>query len=546
MLDWAIVGGTVVDGAGAPARLADVGIAGDRVAAITPPGELPPAHHTLDASGHAVAPGFIDPHTHLDAQLFWDPSGAPGADHGVTTVVIGNCGFGVAPVAPGAVDEMLRNLEAVEEIPHSVTSAALSVRWTSFADYLDQLESLPLGVNVAAYAPHSLCRLASGVRVAAEVAAALAAGAIGFSTSRGRNHVDRDGAPVASRAATDGELAQLVALAAGRVWQINVAAKGATTERGVDEMLRELEQYYALAARAGARLTWTPLIVPPGDRHGWRRTLDWVEAHAASGARPQVSPLPVVGALVFDGPSFAALIEGWGPVFSTYGSLSNRDRIGRLESAEARAALREVGDRCDTVTSPCFGNWTIAVSPSAAAAVGMTVRDYAAARGQHAIDALFDLARADELATVIEVPLSNVDRECVDRLVASPATMLGLGDAGAHVKTMANYSYPSAVLGGYVRERRVLSLEAAVHKLTGQPAQFFGLRDRGVLREGAYADVCVFDAATVGAGAAEMRRDLPGGAARLHRAAIGYRAVFVNGVPRAQSTAGQLLREFAQ
>ncbi len=542
MLDLRIVGGTLVDGSGDPSRPADIGIEAGKVVVVSEPGSLPDAVRTIDATGRLVTPGFVDPHTHMDAQLWWEPSGAPSVLHGVTTVVIGSCGFGVAPLAKGDEEYVLRSLESVEEIPYEATREALPMSWQSWTDYFEQLGDLPLGVNVAGFVPHSALRagvlgdarqqrdLTTRQRadLRAALSEALSAGAVGMSTSRGTNHTDAVGRPMPSREASDEELVELISLCAGRAWQINIASKGDASDEGVRRALEELGAYDDWARRTGALVTWTPLIVGPGDKVVWRKFLDFAEAHQDH-SLPQVSAQPIVGAISFDGPSFAALIDGWAPAFVGYGDLTASERSERLASSEFREVLRSTPEDPARATAPNYDRWEVAASTSAPDAVALTIRELAEARGKSPVDAMIDLVLEDDLATVVEAPLSNLDQEALHDLILSPATMLGLGDAGAHVKSISNYSYPTSVVGELSRDRGWMGVERAVAELTSRPADALGLEGRGRLEVGSFADVCVIDLDRLTNEAAEVVADLPGGCKRLHRGAKGYDAVVVNG-----------------
>ncbi len=532
MLDLAVIGGTVVDGTGGPPRGADVGIVDGAIRRVAPPGRLGEARATVDASGRIVVPGFVDPHTHMDAQLWWDPSGKPSVLHGVTTVVIGSCGFGVAPLRPGTEEYVLRSLEAVEEIPYAATRVGVPMSWRTWGEFFAGLGRLPLGVNVAGFVPHSALRIAvpgAGTdRMVAELREAVEEGAVGLSSSRGTNHTDARGQPVPSRSASDEELEALLSACNGRAWQINIRAKGDATDEGLRRALDELDGYAGMSRRAGARLTWTPLVAGPGDRRVWRELLDF-SLSCGDVMTPQTCAQAIHSAISFDGPSYAAMVDGWAPAFAGYGDLSHTARRCLLADEGFRSALRAVPQDCSRVTAPCFDRWRVAVSPTNPAAVGAAVSELAAGLGVHPVDAMLDLTLADDLATVIEAPLSNLDDDSVRTLVASAGTLLGIGDAGAHVRSITNYSYPTHVLGELVGRRGWLGLPEAVHKLTGQPAHLLGLPRRGLVAEGFAADLCVIDMARLAAGPARLVADLPGGARRLHRDATGYDAVVVNG-----------------
>jgi N-acyl-D-aspartate/D-glutamate deacylase len=540
VLDLAIVNGDVVDGRGGAPRPLDIGIEGGRIAVVGERGCVPETRRTLDAAGRLVTPGFVDPHTHMDAQLWWDPSGVPSILHGVTSVVTSSCGFGVAPTAPGRDEYVLRSLESVEEIPYESTRRALPMTWTTWPEWFEAVGRLPLGVNVAAFVPHSALRfgvlgdrgleagLAAGEvdRLVASLRDALAAGAVGVSTSRGTNHTDATGRPVPSRLADDTELERLVATCADRIWQINIAAKGATSPAGREAALRELETYAGWSRRHATRATWTPLVVAPGDEVTWRVLLEFTSTRPELLA--QTSAQPVSATIGFDGPSFAGMIDGWAPAFAGYGSLSDADRRTALHDERFRGIVRDAPEDRTRITSPCYDRWTVLVSPSSPGAVGVSIRALGDGVGRHPIDALFDLALADDLRTVVGVPLSNLDDDAVRAVVTTPSTLLGLGDAGAHIKSITNYTYPTYVLATLVRDRGWFAIGEAVRKLTAQPAEAFGLAGRGVVAEGYRADLCVVDLPALAVLPATLVADIPGGGLRLHAAATGYAAVVVN------------------
>lgn len=542
-LDVAVTGGTVHDGTGAPPRTLDVGIQDGRIVVLAEPGSLPPATEIVDATGSIVTPGFIDPHTHMDAQLFWAPSGSPSLLHGVTSIAIGSCGFGIAPLAAGTEEFVLRSLEAVEEIPYSATRVAVPMTWTTWPEYIAELGRLPLGLNVVGFVPHSALRTGLGIDpTAASItdaemdclrgayAECLEAGGVGLSTSRGSNHTDALGRPMSSRQATDNELRAIVADGPGHTWQINIAAKGDRSEAGIARAIAELASYVALARETSTRVTWTPLVVAPGDRSGWRRLLDFSAEHADV-LLPQVAPQSISSAISFDGPSFASMIDGWAVPFAGYGDFPVDEKRTALASVPFRAALRASKEDPARITAPNFDRWRVAASPSAPELVGLTLREAAESTGSTPVDVMLDLALADDLRTVIEAPLSNLgeDDDAVRELVTSPATIFGLGDAGAHVKSITNYTYPSYVLGELAARRGWLTIEDAVRRLTSVPAGALGLRDRGVVREAAAADLCVIELERLSTRPAELVKDLPGGASRLHAGATGFRSVIVNG-----------------
>jgi N-acyl-D-aspartate/D-glutamate deacylase len=395
-------------------------------------------------------------------------------------------------------------------------------------------------VNVYGYVPHSALRYAvMGERARGEAATdddvaamraaldeALAAGAIGLASSRGPNHVDGAGQPVPSRMADDDELRALVAGCTGRCWQINLASK---TSADPGDLVEEVERYAAWTRDADARLSWTPFHADPGSDR-WRAILRHTRELNERGitVKPQVSVQPLAVALTFDRPSLLTRVPGWTGVLAGWDGLSPADRLSRLASPDVRAALRDAPSG-DGALAPRFDDWVVVTAPSAPAAVGGTVRSLSDAAGRHPVDALLDLVAADRLATVVQVPVSNRDRAAVAQLVADPDTVVGLGDAGAHVMSISNFSYPTELLARLVRDEGALTVEQAVHRLTAQPAAFHGLDDRGVLAPGRPADVVVFDLDRLALGPVETRADLPGGAPRLWRGATGYVARLVDG-----------------
>jgi N-acyl-D-aspartate/D-glutamate deacylase len=339
----------------------------------------------------------------------------------------------------------------------------------------------------------------------------------------------------------------LVAACRDRIWQINLQAKADSTDAGITAALGELETYLGWTRDGGSRLTWTPLVATPGDTKAWRALLDYSTEHAPD-LVPQISAQAISAAIRFDGASQAALIDGWAQPFAGYGSLDEDERRALLADDGFRSALRASPQNCARSTGPCFDRWRYAISPGTPTAVGMTLSQYAESVGRHPVDAMLDLALADGLATVVDAPLSNTDDDAVQALVTAPTTIFGIGDAGAHVTSITNYSYPTHVLAVLARDRGWLSVADAVHRLSGQPAAVFGLPDRGRLAEGYRADLCVIDLDRLAVGPAELVSDLPGGARRLHRSATGYEAVVVNGtvtVRRDRLTddrAGELIR----
>jgi N-acyl-D-aspartate/D-glutamate deacylase len=535
MHDLIVRNGLVVDGTPGLPYDADVAVDDGVITALG--AELGPARRIIDASGCVVSPGFIDPHTHLDAQLFWDPSGAPSACHGVTTVVLSACGFGLAPCRDEDAEVMLRALSVVEEIPYESMLGVVPMSWRSWSEYFDALANLPLGVNVSAFLGHSPLRQnAMGERAWHEAAttederqlmataeAALAAGALGLSTSRGPNHVDALGRPLPSRVATDHELQALVGVCHGRPWQINLRAKDAGN---VTEAMAEMDAYGAWTEAAGARMSWTPLLARLGN-WAWRELLHHNRnlVQRGTSSQPQVSPRPISVSLSFDGECRALHgIEGWQEAFRGWDRETVAARRERARSTEFRRIL----STNDPVLFGCgFGAWIIAASPAHPELVDHSIAS--AYSGPHAVEELLDSVIADDFRTVLHVPIANTDHDAVIELIRDEHTLLGLGDSGAHTSANTSYSYPSYLLARLVRDQGALSLEEAVHALSAQPAAYLGITDRGTIQLGQAADLCIFDLARLEPTPPVLRHDLPQGYAHLDQRARGFRAVLVNG-----------------
>ena len=562
-LDLAIRGGTVVDGTGAARFRADVGV---RDGAIVEVGTLSgPAVTELDASGCYITPGFVDPHTHLDAQLCWDPAARPSSLHGVTTVVLGLCGFGVAPCAPGGREYLLRSLEVVEEIPYESTRLGVPFGWTSWIEYFDHVGRQPLTVNVAGFVPHSALRYhvmgdrargqaatqADREALATELSAALEAGAVGFATSRGPNHVDAFGEPVPSRFADDDELRALVAACRGRVWQINVETKFSGDARG---LIAEVDQYASWSEAAGARLSWTPLHAEPGTTV-WRQVMarnEVLNERRGLVVAPQVAASPITTVFRFDEFSYLAFVPGWSALTDGFYDLNEADKLARLRDPDVRARLRDAPVDPAVMFAPDFSNWIVLASSSRPATEGRSVQDLGVERRGDPVDVLCELVVADHLRTLIQVPAVNRDHAAAATLIRDPHTLLGLGDAGAHVRTINNFSYPSHVLAVLVRDEGRVDLETAVNRLTDRPANVLGLPNRGRIEVGRAADLVVVDLDALGVGPIRISHDLPGGAPRIVQDARGYRAIAVNGVVTVQDgeptsrAPGELVRSAAR
>lgn len=544
--DLVIRGGTVVDGTGAPPREADVVISGDRIAAVGRHDGA--AGEVIDAKGMLVTPGFVDVHTHLDAQLTWDPLGVPSCLHGVTSVVVGNCGVGFAPCKPADRDYLMYLMEGVEDIPAAALRAGLKWNWETFPEYLDALAEQPLGLNVGAHISHAPLRVwAMGERGASDaeptdyelaamreaVAEALRAGALGFATGRTTMHRTPSWDPVPGTFASRRELAALGGALAeeGRgIFELVPYGGAGEDARGVPSEL----EWMAPLSRDINRPISLALIQNLAYPDGWREALALVEAADRQGAhiRPQTA-VRAVGVLLGFGIAIHAL--SLYPAAVDLLALDRDDAVARLRDPALRAQLldsvREHGgdilggmarlEHVFPLTAGGVRGYETTADRSLVA--------QAAARGVPPLELMLDLIVAHQGRNFFLVPLFNPDLEAAGAMLQHPLTTIGLGDAGAHTTQTADASYSTFALAYWVRERRLMPLERMVHKLTLELAALWGIAGRGVLRPGAFADVNVIDLDRLDLQLPEVRHDLPAGAAALVQNATGYVATVVNG-----------------
>jgi N-acyl-D-aspartate/D-glutamate deacylase len=541
-----IKGGLVVDGSGAPAREADVVILGDRIAGLGC--YTGPAAEVIEARGKIVTPGFIDVHTHLDAQITWDPLASPSAFHGITSVVVGNCGVGFAPCRVADRDYLMFLMEGVEDVPQVALRAGLRWEWETFPEYLDALGARPLAVNVGAHVSHAPLRIfVMGERGATDAAAtddeiarlgacvrdALRAGALGVATGRTTMHRTPAWDPVPGTFA-DGreidELAAALAEAGGGVLQL--VPYGAAGE-DAGGLAREYEWMVPVGRRCGQPLS-VALVQNLGYPDQWREALERAERAAALGVaiRPQVA-VRSVGILLGIGTAISPLA-----LFPAAADLPARP------ADEIRRALRDPGLRARLVESMENGGGEILggmarldhlfpLDDTGVRAYETTPDRSVVAIG-HRLGkppgaVILDLLDQHDLRKFFLLPLYNADLEAAAEMLAHPLATVGLGDAGAHTSQTCDAGFPTFLLAYWVRERRRLSLERAVHKLTGELAAMWGIRHRGLLRPGAHADVNVIDLGRLDLLAPELRHDLPAGAPNLSQRARGYDVTIVNG-----------------
>ena len=526
MADLAIRGGTVVDGTGEPGRRADVAITDGVIEAI---GDGLSGDQVLDADGCVVAPGFIDVHTHYDAQVFWDPMLRPTSSHGVTTVVAGNCGFTIAPTRPEHHAVIVATLENVEDMDGGALTEGIVWDFETFAEYRDLVRRRGTGLNFTTYFGHSSLRLyvmGDGAyeraatpdeiaRMAALVVEGIEGGAAGFSTSFASTHRGLDGKPVPSRFAERDEVTALFDAAGSTGKGVILATAGEQCTYA---------DMYEHQARTGRPFTY-PLFALADDRHAPQLALQ--DAAAARGQQvwPQVTPRPLTMQFTLESP-FSLNVS---PVF---GALMDGDRAARCAAyADPEWRARAAADLAAQPMRPRWETCEVGESVRHPELEGRRVDDLARERGCGPLDVICELALADDLATRFRIFIANDEPERVARLLTHPRSFLGLSDAGAHVGQLCDAPIATDLLGTWVRERGVLSVEHAVRKLAGEPADVFGFVRRGSLRPGHWADVCVFDPATVGTGPIRRVADFPAGADRLTaEEPTGVRHVLVNGV----------------
>jgi N-acyl-D-aspartate/D-glutamate deacylase len=530
--DLLVRGGSVVDGTGAPVARTDVGVREGRVAAVGP-GLERDAVRVVEADGRVVAPGFVDIHTHYDAQLLWDRMLTISPWHGVTSVVVGNCGFGIAPTRPSQRDLILRTLENVEGMALEALRAGLGSEWgfESFPEYLDAIEARGTAINVGALLGHTPLRLyAMGEestereatadeigRMQALVGGAMRAGALGFATSKAPTHVGYAGRPVPSRAAALSEIEALAGVLAGFDHGVVQATLGAGFLQ---------EEFAAIARANGKPFSWTALLAGAFGPEGHRGLLEQAAKLQAEGTQvvPQVSGRPLLFEFQWKAPFPFESMPLFQPVSAA--DLEGRKRI--YADPGFRRALRERREPQGFGVS--WDRTLIAECPGRPELAGRTVADVAAEQGVHPSDLALDLGLATGLEARFRSAIANADEDIVAELISHPAAMLGLSDAGAHASQLCDACFATHLLGHWVREKGVLRLEEAVRLLTSRSADVFGLRDRGRIAPGLAADLVVFDPATVGCGPLERVHDLPGGADRVVSRAYGVDAVIVNGV----------------
>ncbi|MDA8044373.1 MAG: amidohydrolase family protein [Actinomycetota bacterium] len=539
MLDLVIKGGLVVDGTGSEPVRADVAVEAGRIVAVGHVDES--AAQTFEAGGLVISPGFVDPHTHYDAQLFWDPLATPSSWHGVTTVIGGNCGFTLAPLRERDADYTRRMMAQVEGMPLAALEQGVPWNWESFGEYLDGFEGR-LAVNAGFMVGHSaLRRYALGddfARTATEeelsqltrlLHESLGAGGLGLSTSRSTTHVDGDGAPVPSRWASEEELLALcdvVALHDGTSLEL-------ITEGCIGRFSDQESEFLAeMSRRANRAINWNVLAVGAADGERAEHQLGPSRRAREVGGRVVALTMPIFADQNMSFLTFCAmwLLPGWREVLDVEVS----ERIRRLRDPAVRSRMLEQAAGANLSRFADFATYRIGdvFSEVNEPYRNRLVNEIAAERGEDPFTTIVDIAAADDLRTVLW-PLPTADSaedwELRRRLWDEPDVMLGGSDAGAHLDRMLGSVYPTRFLGDVLRGRRLVSLQEAVHLMTDVPAQLFGLNDRGRLGPGYVADLVAFDPEAVDAQPTRSAHDLPGESKRLLAEAVGVEGVFVSG-----------------
>ncbi len=534
--DLVIKNGTVVDGTGAKRYQADVAIAAGKVAEI---GKVKDgARRTIDAGGLVVAPGFVDPHTHYDAQICWDGAVTPSSWHGVTSVVMGNCGVGIAPCKPAARQIAMRDLVNVEGIPFDVLNKGITWDWETFPQFMDAAAARKPSLNLAFIAPltpfrhyvmgeASIERSATAeetAKIAKLIGEAMDAGALGFSSTTLNQHLGFEGKPLACRNASREELAAYS-------HELKKRGKGAI-EIALTRQVGVLEQDQCdlldfLLTQSGRPVTFIALFDRDDIPEAVRNTLRLAAPMIAKGARPQTSPLPLTREVDMKNPFSFASFPSWKRVFQD----TSKDAQKKVYADPAfRNAFRH-----DLENPTGFGNWgrigVYAVkNPALKPLEGRPIADIAKEQGKDGVDAFLDLVLADNIECELTMASWNTREDRMCELLNNKAILMALGDGGAHVDMLCDAGYPTYLLGTWVREKQAITLEEGVRKLTSDPADLFGLKDRGRLAKGAPADVAIFDADSIGSkNHGERRYDLPGGAKRIVMPSKGVEYTVVNG-----------------
>lgn len=539
MLDTLIKNARVADGTGRAIYRGHVGIQGGVIRSV---GREDPggAARVIDADGLVVAPGFIDPHTHLDAQVLWDRQLAPSCWHGVTSAVIGNCGVGLMPAREGTREILLRDLVNVEGIDYDVLAAGVRWSWDTPKEYFAHIEADGLGVNVAGLISLTPLRhyvMGEGAferganadelaRMVALFDTAMGDGAFGFSTDLLANHRGFGGGPLACRNASQGELRALCHVLRDRARGVVTIALD-SLRQGVQYINEaDVAMLRFLVEESARPVSFLPMVAMTGDLEFGAKQLARL-GDIADKVVPQVSPMPIVFMHTMRKPFKFSEFAVWRPALN---GTSEEQRRLYADPAFRRAAAEEQRGHIRKIP---WERVRVAAAERADLAeryLRRTVGEIARAEGKEPLDAFLDLTLEDDLRTLWQFESANLDRDVVRSLLQEPRFMLGISDAGAHIDQVCDLRYPTVLLGDWVRGEQALSLEQAIWKLTAHPARVFGLARRGLLRPGYHADIVLFDPRTIDSEPPVFADDLPAGGRRLIARARGIVATFVNGV----------------
>jgi N-acyl-D-amino-acid deacylase len=534
--DLLIKNGKIIDGSGRPAFHGDVAVAKGKIVELG--GLSGSARQVIEADGRVVAPGFVDNHCHYDAQVLWDPLCTYSCDHGSTSVIIGNCSLALAPVKPEAREKLAGMLSYVEAIPMDVLQAGVPWTWETFPEYMNVVGQR-LGVNVGTLMGHSAVRLyAMGQECSARdatdaelqtmrrvVREALEAGALGLSITRNMNHFDIAGTRIPAACAPESELFALADVLR-EVGTGVIQCGGGTNPELKDRLLSRISQ------ACGRRVMYNTLVEQARQPDRWRTHLAHVEETARQGLRaiPLVNPGSVVNRFTMRNCQFFRSMPTWLPILQG----PDDEKMRAYRDPQMRDKLRVEVDAPLTPDSIFSRRWDLMIVEEPKLAknrglAGESIADIAKARGQHPLDTFLDLAVEEELDTVFSLGENNTDTGAVAQILGSPHAVVGLSDGGAHVQFHSNVGNPTRLLGYWVREKKIMSLEHAVRRLTFDSATAFGIYDRGLLQPGMAADIVVFDPDTVRPGREDVVHDFPNNGWRIRELAEGIHYTVVNG-----------------
>jgi N-acyl-D-amino-acid deacylase len=535
--DLLIRNGRLIDGTGAPAFHGNVAVADGRIVGIGDVDGL--ADEVIDASDCVVSPGFIDPHTHYDAQICWDSDLTPSSWHGVTSVMMGNCGVGLAPCLPAAREIAMRDLVNVEAIPYEVLNKGITWDWESFPEYMRAAESYNPSLNIAFLAPltpfrhyvmgeESMERAATPdetAKIAGLLGEAMDMGAFGFSSTVLNQHLGFGGRPLACRLADDAELTAYSHVLRDR----NKGAIEVALTRQIAILEDEQSETLDLLLRESGRpVTFIAMFdrddIPEAVRDTLRKAAPMIER----GARPQTSPLPLTREVDMRSPFSFAAFPSWKRVFAD-------KSLEAQKAVYSNKAFRDQFRNELATTKLSFGSWERVTlhevfNPDLKKFEGRTVAEIARTEGRDPVDVFLDNTVADDLRLEYTMATFNTRVDRMVEILNNPAMLIGLGDGGAHVDMLCDSGYPTFLLGHWVREHQAITLEEGVRRLTTDPANFYGIADRGRLKEGLAADIAIFDPAGIGSSnRGERRHDLPGGGKRMVMPSRGVEHTIVNG-----------------